>query len=170
MRAYLGVDKAAVLARVQVDQVQRVARELDALTLDDIRILAAYSHTISLHSHTQTFTHPIRIRRPQFPPPADSTSPSPRTLGQKHTSNLPDQVIADNRRVVCGRHGWRYFRNWRMKTRGFKIQDFKEDFLYRFALFRISILNLLCALPANRHHFSPLARYKREPESLRPRR
>lgn len=55
-----------------------------------------------------------------------------------------------------------------MKTRGFKIQDFKEDFLYRFALFRISILNLLCALPANRRHVSPLARYKREPESLRP--
>lgn len=170
VRAYLGVGKAAVLeqelaslpsifpprepwlggqraylARVKVNQVQRVARELDALALDDVRVLATYSQVISLHSHIHTqFIHPnpqpIRrpLQSPSLPLPKRTALPfpTPNTAGysgQKRTSNLPDQVIGDKGRVVCGRHGWRYFRIWRIDS---KIQDFrlqKRTSVYRFA-------------------------------------
>lgn len=137
--AVVGGGQRAYLARVKVNQVQRVARELDALALDDVRVLAAYSQVISLHSnsHTQSSPSPIpSASAVRFNPPpslsqADSTSlPSPTAgySGAKRTSNLPDQVIGDNGRVVCGRHGWRYFRIWRIGFKDSRLQASKEDF------------------------------------------
>lgn len=103
VRAYLGVGKAGVLetvvsnlvlpflnieavaigsvsylAGVQVNQVQRVARELDTATLDNVCVLAAYFHSISLHSHITHSSHPIHPPAIRNPSSQRTAPPLPR--------------------------------------------------------------------------------------------